>query len=60
MLQTVSKGIAGALAAGVGVTATFIVVPPEVQMPWWGYVLVGIANAGLGFAVVYLAPKNRD
>lgn len=60
MLQTVSKGLAGALAAGVGATATFIVVPPEVQMPWWGYVLVGVANAALGFAVVYWAPKNRE
>lgn len=59
MLQTVSKGLAGAIATGVGATATFIVIPPEVQMPWWGYCLVGVANAALGFAVVFLAPKNR-
>lgn len=60
MLKTVSKGLAGAIASGVGATATFIVIPPEVQMPWWGYVLVGVANAALGFGVVYFAPRNRE
>jgi ABC-type sugar transport system substrate-binding protein len=59
MLQTVSKALAGAAAAGVGSLATLIVVPPEAQMPWWGYVVVGVLNAALGLGVVYFAPKNR-
>lgn len=59
MLGSVSKAIAGAAAAGVGAATTFIVVPPEVQMPWFGYVLVGIANAALAFGVVYFAPRNN-
>lgn len=60
MLSTISKGIAGAVAAGAGGLATsFIVIPDNVVMPWWGYFLVGIGNAGLGFAFVYLAPRNK-
>jgi len=60
MLGSVAKGIAGAAAAATGSMATtFIVVPPNVEMPWYGYVLVGIANAALAFGVVYFAPKNR-
>lgn len=60
-MQSVAKGIAGALAAGVGSTATtFIVVPTTVEMPWYGYVLVGIANAALAFGVVYFAPRNKE
>jgi len=60
MLSTISKGIAGAVAAGAGGLATsFIVVPENVEMPWWGYLVVGVANAALGFAVVYFAPRNK-
>lgn len=56
-LQAISKSIAGALAAGVtGVGATAIMVPDN--SPWYAYVAVGIANAAIGFATVYFAPKN--
>lgn len=58
MLKTISKGIAGAAATAVGATATFIVIPEGVEMPFWGYIVVGVLNAALGFAVVYFAPKN--
>lgn len=55
----VSKAIAGAIASGIGGAGTAaVIVPPTVDMPWWGYVLVGVVNAVLGFAVVYFAPKN--
>jgi hypothetical protein len=59
-MQSVIKGIAGATAAAVGSTVTYISIPADVAMPWWGYVLVGFANAGLGFLVVYLSPRNRE
>lgn len=59
-LPTISKAIAGAAATTVGAMTTFIVIPPEVQMPWWGYFGVGFANALLGLLVVYVAPKNRE
>lgn len=60
MLKTVSKGIAGAAATALGATATFIVIPEGVEMPWWGYLVAGALNAGLGFAVVYYAPRNTN
>lgn len=60
MLQTVSKALAGAAVTSIGATATLIAVPPEANMPWWGYVLVGVLNAALGFAAVYWAPRNRE
>lgn len=61
MLSTVSKGIAGAIAAGAGGLATsYIVVPEGVEMPYWGYIVVGVLNAALGFAFVYFAPKNTN
>lgn len=56
-LQAISKSIAGALAAGVtGVGATAIMVPDN--SPWYAYIIVGVVNAGIGFATVYFAPKN--
>ena len=58
-LRTVSKAIAGAVATSVGAVGTTVVaVPDGIEMPWWGYVLVGLINAGIGFLVVYLAPRN--
>lgn len=61
MLKNISKGIAGAVATGIGgIATTYIVVPEGVDMPWWGHVIVALGNAALGFAVVYFAPKNRE
>jgi hypothetical protein len=60
-LAHVSKALAGALAAGLGGTGTAAVAVPEgVLMPWWGYVLVAVLNAAIGFAGVYAAPANRS
>jgi hypothetical protein len=59
-MQKVVKAVAGAAASGVLATATYITVPADIQMPWWGYILVGVANAALGFGVVYFAPPNRS
>ena len=59
-LPSVSKALAGALAAGLAGTGTAAVAVPEgVPMPWWGYVLVAALNAAIGFAGVYAAPANR-
>ncbi len=58
-LRSISKAIAGAAVTGVTSLGTFIVIPPEVAMPWYGYVAVGLINAVIGFAVVYLAPRNK-
>ncbi|WP_193753354.1 hypothetical protein [Aureimonas ureilytica] len=39
-----------------------VVVPPDVPMPWWGYVLVGVVNVAASAALcaiaVYRAPAN--
>lgn len=58
-MQTVVKAVAGAAASGVLATATYVTIPADVQMPWWGYILVGVVNAALGFGVVYFAPRNQ-
>lgn len=56
---SVSKAIAGAAAAGVsGLATTFVVIPENVVMPWYGYILVGVLNAAIGFGFVYFAPRN--
>ena len=58
-IRAVSKAIAGAVATSAGaLVTTAVVVPPNVEMPWWGYVVVGVINAGIGFGFVYLAPRN--
>ena len=58
-LAKISKAIAGAFAAGAGAAGTAaIVIPATVEMPWWGYLITALANAVLGFLVVYAAPKN--
>jgi len=59
-IASVSKGIAGAAAgAATGLGTAFFAVPPDVVMPWYGYLIVGALNAAVGFAVVYFAPRNR-
>lgn len=59
-LASVSKAVgAGAAAAAGGVATTFFVVPPDVAMPWYGYVIVGALNALTAFAITYYAPRNR-
>lgn len=58
-LRSISKAIAGAAVTGMASLGTsFIVIPPDVSMPWYGYVAVGVINAALGFAIVYFAPRN--
>ena len=53
------KAIAGATMAGAAGTAgSVIIVPPDVAMPWWGHVIVGVLNAALVYGAVYLSPKN--
>jgi len=60
-LRTMSKAIAGGLAGAVtGVGTASITIPADVAMPWYGYVIVGVLNAALGFAVVYWSPRNTD
>lgn len=59
-LRTITKAIAGATAGAMGGVGTaLITVPPDVVMPFWGYILVGVLNAAIGFAGVYFAPANR-
>ncbi len=59
--RIVSKAVAGGLAAALGGTGTAaVVVPPGVEMPWYAYVLIAFANAAVGFAAVYWAPKNTS
>ncbi len=57
-LAPISKALAGALAASLAGAAA-ITVPDAVAMPWWGYLVVGLANAALGFLTVYAAPANQ-
>jgi len=59
-IRTISKAVAGGLAAAAGGLGTAtIMIPADVEMPWWGYVVVGVANAALGALAVYWAPANR-
>jgi len=59
MFQSVSKAIAGSVVgAASSLATTYVVIPPNVDMPWYGYVIAGLVNAALGFAIVYFAPKN--
>lgn len=64
-LSSISKAIAGAAAGGVGTVAAmagayYIVIPEGVTAPWWGYMIAGVANAALSFAIVYFAPRNTQ
>lgn len=57
----VSKAIAGAVVSGVAVTGTTLVtVPDSANMPWWGHILVGVANAAIVYIGVYAAPRNTQ
>lgn len=58
-LGSISKALAGTLA-GVASTAvsSYIMVPESVVMPWYGYVIIGVINAAIGFGFVYFAPRN--
>lgn len=58
---SVSKAIAGALVGAVtsSATAVAITIPDGVSVPWYGYVLIAILNAGIGYVGVYLSPRNR-
>jgi ABC-type sugar transport system substrate-binding protein len=59
-IASVSKAIGGATAAAAGsVATTFFVVPPDVAMPWYGYVVVGALNFAAAFGITYYAPRNR-
>lgn len=54
----IAKAITGAIAGGaVGVGAT-VVVPSTVDMPWYGYVAVGLINAAITGLAVYLVPNK--
>lgn len=58
-IRSISKAIAGGVAAAAtGIGTTAVVVPADVGMPWWGYVIVGVVNAALGALAVYWAPAN--
>lgn len=59
-IANVSKAVAGAAAgAATGLGTAYFAVPPDVVMPWYGYLAVGALNAIVGFAFVYFAPRNR-
>lgn len=59
-LSRISKAIAGGIATASGVTGTAsVVIPSSVDMPWYGYAVIGVLNFILGFGVVYLAPANK-
>ena len=58
-MGNISKAIAGAAAGGVLTLGTLVTVPADVQMPWYGYLVVGVVNAAIAFGTVYFAPRNR-
>lgn len=58
-LRKVSKAIAGAVASGAtGGISPLIIIPENVDTPWWGYVIAAALSAVIGFGVTYFAPKN--
>jgi hypothetical protein len=50
--------VAGVVGAAGGLGVSYIAIPPEVVMPWYGYLVVSVLNAVIGFAFVYFAPKT--
>lgn len=60
-LGRISKAIAGAVIGGAAAgTTTMVTVPDTAGMPWWGHIIVGVANAAIVFAGVYVAPRNTQ
>lgn len=58
-IRGISKALAGSLATTIaGTGSAYVALPPGVDVPWWGYLLVGVVNAAIGFGVVYFAPAN--
>src|SRR5690606_14255779 len=60
-MQRIAKAIAGAVAGGVTAPGLMLVAfPDEVSVPWWGYLLAALLNAGITALTVYWAPRNRE
>jgi hypothetical protein len=57
-MRTVAKALGGAVASAATTATTFIVIPSTVEIPWWGYIITGVLNAGIGFGIVYFSPRN--
>ena len=57
--RRISKAIAGSLGAAVaGTGSVAVAIPADIVMPWYGYVIVGLVNAGIAGLAVYWAPAN--
>ena len=57
----VSKALAGSLITSIAATGSVMtVIPEDTGMPWYGYVIIAVCNAFLGFVGVYYAPKNTQ
>lgn len=59
-LQRVSKAVAGAVVAGSagGIISPMVIIPPDVSAPWWAYLIAAAMSAAIGFAGVYVSPRN--
>lgn len=58
-LGKMKKAVAGAIAGGAVGIGTTVVVPTNVEMPWYAYIAVGLINAAITGLAVYLAPRNN-
>lgn len=53
-----AKVVAASVVVGVGTTGTVAIsIPPDVTVPWWGYVLVSVVNIGIASIGVMYNPK---
>jgi|SRR5690606_34281936 len=60
-IRGIAKAIAGAVAGGVTAPGLMLVAfPDDVSVPWWGYLLAAVINAGITALTVYWAPRNRE
>ena len=59
-LRTISKAIAGGIAGAAIGNGTMIAMTAEQAsaMPWWGVILANVVYIGVGYGLVYLAPRN--
>lgn len=57
-VRSISKAVAGGVAGAATSGLVFVTIPPDVAMPWYGYLGVAVLNAAIGFLAVYLAPRN--